>query len=72
MKQVAWGLVIVGGVLQMAESAAQASATLNNTLFSQSTIGSIVAPIEKYTPVSLGWTLLITGSVLLLYQKGKA
>lgn len=67
MNRLGWGLVIVGTVLQMAESAAKASATLNNVQFNTTTLGALVAPIEKITPLPLGWTLLISGAAVLVY-----
>jgi len=68
-KQIGWGLVITGTLVQIAESSAKASALLNNTQFSASTIGAIVAPIEQYTPLSLGWTLLAAGAITLTFCK---
>lgn len=71
MNRLGWGLVIVGTVLQMAESTAQASATLNNVQFSTTTIGALVTPLEKFTPLPLGWTLLLLGGGVLVYCKYK-
>lgn len=69
MNKIGWGLVIVGAVLQMTESTAKASALLNGTQFSATTIGAIVAPIEQYTPIQLGWLLLTLGGGILIYTK---
>lgn len=64
-KHVGWGLIVVGGLVQIAESSAQSSAALNNTQFSASQIGAIVTPIENYLPIQLGWTLVISGVLVL-------
>ena len=67
-KTLGWGLLIGGTVLQAAESTAQSSATLNNTLFASTTIGAIVTPIEKFTPMPLGWCLLLLGGAILAFN----
>lgn len=68
MSKVGIGLVVLGVLVQAAESAAKASCTLNNTLFATSTVGAIVAPIEQFTPLPLGWTLIIAGSGIIIYN----
>ncbi len=65
MKTWGWGLVIVGGLLQVLETTQKASATLNNTTFDKTPIGSMLAPIENVLPLPLGWALLGTGAVVL-------
>lgn len=64
-EKIGWGLIIVGGVLQVSEGFAHADATLNNLQFSETAIGSLVAPVEAKLPTSLGWTLLIVGAGVL-------
>jgi hypothetical protein len=64
-KQIGWGLLIVGGILQVAEGFAQADATLGNVTYDQTAVGSIVAPIEKVLPIPLGYTLIVAGAIVL-------
>jgi hypothetical protein len=63
-KQIGWAFLILGGTLQVAEGLAQADATLNGLQFNQTAIGSIVAPVEKVLPISMGWTVLLVGAAL--------
>jgi hypothetical protein len=65
MKKIGWGLIVLGVAVQIAESMAQSSATLNNTQYSASTIGAIVAPVEKVLPMQLGYTLIAAGAATL-------
>jgi hypothetical protein len=65
-KHVGWSLVIIGALVQTAEAMSKSSALLNNTQYSQTSIGQIVTPIEKFLPVTLGWTMIAGGSLLLL------
>jgi hypothetical protein len=60
-----WGLIVLGIAVQVAESMAQSTATLNNTQFSASTIGKVVAPIEKYLPIQAGYSLIVAGAGVL-------
>jgi hypothetical protein len=64
LKHVGWTLLIGGAAIQVAEAIAQADATLNNLQFQDTSVGTIVAPLEKVLPLSLGWTLIATGAVL--------
>lgn len=56
-----WGLVIGGIAVQALESMAQSDATLNNTTFANTGIGKLAAPIEKFLPVSLGFSMMLVG-----------
>lgn len=62
---VGWSLVVLGIAVQIAESMAQSTATLNNTQFSASTIGKIVAPVEAFLPITLGYSLIVAGAGVL-------
>lgn len=64
-KTIGWGFLVIGAVVQVVEGLAQADATLNNTSFDQTAAGVILAPIDKMLPVSLGYTLMITGALVL-------
>jgi hypothetical protein len=64
-EKIGWGLIIVGGVIQVAEGFAHADATLNNIQFSETAIGSLVAPVESKLPVSVGYSLIILGAGIL-------
>jgi hypothetical protein len=64
-KHVGWLLLVGGAVVQVAETMGQAQANLNGLQFQDTTVGTLVAPIEKVLPVSLGWTLIISGAVVL-------
>lgn len=63
--KVGWWLLIGGGALQLAEGVGQADATLNNLQFSDTAIGKVVDPFEKFLPIPLGWTLVIIGATLI-------
>lgn len=69
-KHVGYAMVIVGIPLQIVESMAKQSAILNNTNFSDSSIGKLVQPVENFLPVSLGFTLVIVGVGLIWLGKG--
>lgn len=64
-ERIGWGLVILGGTIQIVEGFAHADATLNNIQYSETAIGGLLAPLEEKLPVSLGWTLLIAGAGVL-------
>lgn len=64
MRHLGYGLLIVGGLTQVAESYAQNSAKVTNVPFAQTDFGKIVAPVEAVLPFSLGWTLIIAGAGL--------
>ena len=64
-KTVGWGLVIGGGLLQVAEGLAHADAALNNLTYDETAIGSLVGGVENYLPVSLGWSMVIVGASIL-------
>lgn len=65
MKKWGWGLVIVGGLLQVLETTQKASATLNNTTFDKTPVGKLLTPAEEILPLPLGWSLLGTGAIIL-------
>jgi hypothetical protein len=66
LKHVAWSLVIIGALVQTAESMSKSSALLNNIQYSQTSIGQVTTPIEKFLPITLGWTMIASGSLLLV------
>lgn len=64
-ENIGWGLVLVGGVLQIAEGLAQADATVANIQFNETAVGSLVDPIESKLPIPLGWSLIAAGAIIL-------
>lgn len=66
MKQVGYLLLGGGAILQVSESMAKASvnSAQGNATFDQTPFGKIVAPIDSFLPVPLGWTLIILGAVI--------
>jgi len=56
--------IVIGGGLQIVESMEKSSSVLNGTNFNQTTIGSMLAPIENVLPFSLGWTIVLIGAAL--------
>lgn len=66
-------LLVVGGVLMIAEASAGADANVSGVPFCQTAIGGIVAPVEKYLPFSVGFTLVLIGGAVLFvpFFRGK-
>lgn len=64
-KTIGWGLLILGGVTQVAEGFAHADAQLGGVTFDQTAIGAIVGPAETVLPLSMGYTLMIAGALTL-------
>lgn len=67
MKKYGWGLLVVGGLLQIAETVQKADATVNNVTFDKTPIGSILVPIENVLPIPLGWSLVGAGAAILYF-----
>jgi hypothetical protein len=64
-KTIGWGLLVVGAAVQILEGFGQADATLNNVSFDQTAAGALLAPIDNMLPVSLGYTMIIAGALVL-------
>jgi hypothetical protein len=62
-----WGLVATGAALQFVESSDKAAAASNNTNFSATTLGAFIGPIETFLPISLGYTLVLLGGVIVTH-----
>lgn len=67
MKKWGWGLVIVGGLLQIVETTQKADATLNNVTFDKTPFGSWLAPVENVLPLPLGWSMLGVGAAIIYF-----
>lgn len=67
MKAWGWGLIVIGGLLQIVESTQKADATLNNVPFNTTGYGKLIGPLENVLPVPLGWSLLGTGAAILYF-----
>lgn len=67
MKKYGWGLLVVGGLLQITETVQKADAMVNNVTFDKTPIGSILVPIENVLPIPLGWSLVGVGAAILYF-----
>ena len=66
MKQAGWILLAGGAALEIAEIMAksQTNSAQGNATFDQTALGKLVAPIEQVLPLSLGWSLIAMGAII--------
>jgi hypothetical protein len=66
MKALGYGLLVGGAILQTAEIMAKqtTNAAQGGQPFAETALGKFVAPIESKLPLSLGWTLVVIGAIL--------
>jgi hypothetical protein len=62
---IGWLLLVAGVAIQVATGFSQADAQVNNVTTDQTTFGAIVGPLNKISPVPLGYALMGAGAIAL-------
>ena len=60
-----WLLIVAGLGIQLATGFAQADAQVNNVTTDQTPFGAIVGPLNKISPVPVGYALIGAGAIVL-------